>query len=176
MNVTDRLTTAAIEADPDVPLIRITRDFPATPEQIVRAHTDPDLYAQWVGPKDLSTRIDHWDARTGGSWAFTNIRGEEEYSFHGCFHEVSENRIVQTFTFDGWPEGVSLETMRFEDLGDGWTRMHSQSLTDSFEARGQMLESGMEVGINEGYAKLDELLEAGSVPAGAQSPAAEQTA
>lgn len=162
-----RLTTATIEAAPEVPLIRITRDFRATPAQLIHAHTDPELYAQWVGPKDLSTRIDHWDARTGGSWAFTNIRkgadGSEEFAFHGSFHEITEDRIVQTFTFDGWPEGVALETMRFEALGDGWTRMHSQSLTDSFEARNQMLESGMDIGIHEGYAALDALLaEAGA--------------
>lgn len=155
----DRLTTATIEADPEVPLIRITRDFHATPAQLVRAHTDPELYTRWVGPENLSTRIDHWDARTGGSYAFTNIGPDkEEYSFHGCFHEVSDARLVQTFTFDGWPEGVSLDTMRFEDLGDGWTRMHSQSLLDSFEGRNGMLESGMEVGIHEGYAALDTLL------------------
>lgn len=113
--MTDRLTTARIEADPDVPIIRITRDFEATPAQLFRAHTDPDLYARWVGPDDLSTRVEHWDARRGGSWRFVNIReaeGEtEEYAFRGCFHEVREDRIVQTFTFEGMPDAVSLETL-----------------------------------------------------------------
>ena len=166
MSTTDRLTTATIEADSEVPLVHITRDFRATPAQLIRAHTDPDLYARWVGPKELSTRIDRWDARTGGSYAFTNIdRSGQEYSFYGSFHVVTADRIVQTFTFEGWPEGVSLDTMRFEELGDGWTRMHSQSLLDSFEGRNGMLESGMEVGVHEGYEKLDELLEAGDVGA-----------
>ncbi|MEE1650635.1 SRPBCC family protein [Brachybacterium sp. J144] len=165
MTTTDRLTTAAIEADPELPLIRITRDFRASAAQLFRAHTNPEIYSRWCGPKSLDTRIDHWDARTGGSWAFTTIdrATEEEYSFHGCFHEVREDRLVQTFTFDGWPDGVSLDTMTFEDLGDGWTRMHSTSLLDSFEGRAAMLESGMEVGVNEGYEKLDALLEGGSV-------------
>lgn len=161
------ISTARIEADPEVPMVRITRDFHATAEQLHRAHTDPEVFAAWVGPHDLSTRIDHWDARTGGSWAFTNIRGEgseaEEYRFHGCFHEVRPDRLVQTFTWEGMPDGVSLETMTFEDLGDGWTRMHSTSLVDSFEAREGMLQSGMEVGVNEGYATLDRMLEAGEV-------------
>jgi len=166
MSITEHLTTATIEADPELPLIRITRDFATSPGRLLRAHTDPELYAQWVGPESLSTRIDRWDARTGGAWAFTNIDRDsgERYSFHGSFHEVAEGRIVQTFTFDGWPEGVSLETTRFEDLGDGWTRMLSTSLFDSFEGRGQMLGSGMEVGINEGYAALDALLASGTAP------------
>ncbi len=155
--------SAAIEADPKVPLIRITRDFAATPAQLFRAHMDPDLYARWCGPDSVTTRIDHWDARSGGSWAFSNLRDGEEFSFHGCFHEVSPLRIVQTFTFDGWPEGVSLETLTLTDLGDGRTRLVATSLVDSFEGRDQWLESGMETGINEGYAKLDSLLENGAV-------------
>ena len=159
--MTDHLTTARIEADPDLPLVRITRDFRATIEQLHRAHTDPELYARWVGPHDLGTRIDQWDARTGGSYRFVNTRGSEEYAFHGSFHEVRPDRIVQTFTFEAEPDGVSLDTMTFEDLGDGWTRMHSQSLVDSFEGREGMLNSGMGVGINEGYAALDSLLTQG---------------
>jgi uncharacterized protein YndB with AHSA1/START domain len=155
--------TTTIEADSKVPLIRMARDFHATPAQLVKAHTDPELFAQWIGPHDIETRIDHWDARTGGSWRFTNIHQGEEYGFHGCFHEVSADRLVQTFTFEGMPESVSLETMRFEDLGDGRTRLHSTSLVDSFESRDGMLASGMEVGVNDGYAKLDRLLEQGKV-------------
>jgi uncharacterized protein YndB with AHSA1/START domain len=149
---------AAIEADTHVPIIRITRDFAATREQLFRAHTDAELFARWVGPSDISTVIDHWDCRTGGSWAFSNTRGDESYRFHGCFHEISPTRLVQTFTFDGWPDGVSLETLTFTDLGNGRTRLHAQSLVDSFEGRDQWLASGMDVGVNDGYAKLDTLL------------------
>jgi uncharacterized protein YndB with AHSA1/START domain len=156
-------TEAAIEADPTVPVIRITRDFRATPAQLLRAHTDPELYARWVGPASLSTRIDHWDARTGGSWRFVNVRGDEEFGFHGSFHEVREDRIVQTFTWEGDPDGVALETLRFEDLGNGRTRLHAQSLVDSFESRDAWLRSGMETGVQEGYAALDGLLADGTV-------------
>ena len=154
---------AAIEADADVPMIKITRDFAATPEQLFRAHTDPDLFARWVGPDSASTRIDYWDARDGGSWRFLGEREGEEFAFRGCFHEVSPNRIVQTFTWEGMPEGVALETLRFEDLGNGRTRLHAQSLVESFEARDAWLASGMEVGVNEGYAALDRLIAQGAL-------------
>ncbi len=152
-----------IEADPTVPIIRITRDFAATPEQVMRAHTDPGLFARWIGPADIETRIDHWDARTGGSWRFLNVRDGEEHAFRGCFHEVGEQRIVQTFTWEGMPEEVSLETLTLEDLGDGRTRLRTQSLCDSFEGRDAWLRSGMEGGVVDGYAKLDALLAAGEV-------------
>lgn len=154
---------AVIEADKNLPIIRITRDFEATPAQLRRAHIDPELYARWVGPKEMTTEIDYWDARTGGSWRFINKRGHEEFGFHGSFHEVGDDRVVQTFTWEGMPEDVSLETLTFEDLGNGRTRLHAQSLVDSFEARDGWLASGMEVGINDGYAKLDELLTEGAL-------------
>jgi uncharacterized protein YndB with AHSA1/START domain len=154
---------AAIEAVADVPIIKITRDFAATPEQLFRAHTDPDLFARWIGPDSVSTKIDYWDARDGGSWRFLNVREGEEFGFRGCFHEVSPDRIVQTFTWEGMPEGVALETLRFEDLGNGRTRLHAQSLVESFEARDGWLASGMEVGVNEGYAALDRLIAQGAI-------------
>ena len=154
---------ARIEADAKLPIIRITRDFSATPEQLFRAHIDPELFARWVGPKDMRTRIEHWDAKTGGSWRFVQERDGTEYAFHGCFHVVRPDRIVQTFTYDDEPDGVALETMWFEDLGNGRTRLHGQSLCDSFEARDGWLASGMEVGVNEGYAKLDAMVADGAI-------------
>jgi uncharacterized protein YndB with AHSA1/START domain len=156
-------TQASIEAETEVPAITITRDFRATPAQLFRAHTDPDLYARWIGPHDVGTVIDHWDARDGGSWRFRNTRGEEEYAFRGCFHTVRKDRIVQTFTWEGLPDDVSLETITFTDLGDGHTRLTTTSLCDSFASRDQWLASGMETGVHDGYAKLDALLEDGAL-------------
>jgi uncharacterized protein YndB with AHSA1/START domain len=155
-------TQAAIEADSTVPIIRITRDFAATPEQLMRAHTDPELFALWIGPTNVETRIDYWDARSGGSWRFINFRDDGEFAFHGCFHEVSSDRIVQTFTYEGMPAGVSLETLTLEPIDTTHTRLHVQSLVDSFESRDMWLNSGMESGVNEGYAALDGLFERGA--------------
>lgn len=159
---TARLAEATIEADEKVPAIRITRDFRATPAQLLAAHTDPALFARWVGPNGMDTEIVVWDARDGGEWRYVARRDGEGYAFRGCFHEVNEQRIVQTFTFEGYPQGVALETLTFEDLGDGYTRLHAQSLCDSFEERDGMLASGMESGVHEGYAKLDGLLAEGA--------------
>jgi uncharacterized protein YndB with AHSA1/START domain len=107
--------------------------------------------------------IDHFDCRTGGSYRYIHSRDGQEYGFRGCFHEVGPTRLVQTFTFEGFPEGVALETMTFEDLGDGRTKLHAFSLVDSFEGRDMFLASGMETGIDEGYQKLDELIASGAL-------------
>lgn len=150
-----------IAADPNVPTIEITREFDAAPERVYQAHVDPDLYAQWTGPRGSDIKIDRWNARTGGEWAFSGEGDGQTYAFFGSFHEVRPNeRIVWTFTYEGEPDGVFLETLTFEPREDGGTRLRVLSVSQDFETRDGMLASGMDVGVNEGYEKLDELLAA----------------
>ncbi len=156
---TDQRDGTGIVADPALPTIVITREFDAPPERVFRAHTDPDLVVQWLGPRRLTMRIDRYEARTGGSYRYVHRADDgTEYGFRGVFHEVRpHDRIVQTFTFEGSPDSVSLETAVFEDLG-GRTRLTATSLMGSLEARDAMLASGAEGGIREGHERLDDLL------------------
>ncbi|WP_415972818.1 TIGR03086 family metal-binding protein [Rhodococcus sp. 077-4] len=149
-----------ILADDKVPTIEIIREFDAAPEQVFRAHIDPELYRRWVGPRSLTTRILKWDGHTGGAWAFANDRdGEEIASFFGSFHEVRDNeRIVWTFTYEGQPDSVALETLTFENREGGGTLLRVLSVVSDFATRDGMLSSGMDIGVKEGYDKLDEML------------------
>ena len=150
-----------IVSDPDVPLVRIVREFDAPKEKVFRAHTDPELVVQWQGPNGMQARVDHFDCRTGGSYRYVHTQDGEEYGFHGSFHEVRPNElIVQTFTFEGMPDGVALEKLVLEDLGNGRTRVVSTSLVDDFADRDAFVAGGMETGVREGYERLDELLAA----------------
>lgn len=154
-----RTLEATIEAVPDLPLIRISREFDATPDQVQRAHTDPELFARWIGPDSRTTVIEVWDARTGGAWRYTNTNCDGDVqTFFGSFHLVRPGRMTQTFTWGGMPDGVSLETVTFEALPGGRTTLSATSLVDSIEGRDAILRSGMDVGMREGYAKLDALL------------------
>ncbi len=148
-----------IELDERVPLVRITREFDAPVSKVFRAHTDPDLYARWIGPRDLVTEVERFDAVSGGGWRFVQRRGTDEFWFRGCFHDVREDElIVQTFTWEGLPDHVALEKVRLTDLGDGRTRLEATSLVESFEDRDAFVAGGMEHGVVEGYEKLDEVL------------------
>ncbi|WP_028660338.1 SRPBCC family protein [Nocardioides insulae] len=150
-----------IIAGQDTPTITIVREFDAPPERVFRCYADPALYARWVGPRSVTTDVGHWDFRRGGSYTFENSRdGEVIASFYGSFHEVREaERIVQTFTWEGAPDGVSLDTLTLEPLPGGRTRSVALSVVDSFETRDAILSSGMDTGVEEGYEKLDELLQ-----------------
>lgn len=141
-----------------------TRDFRATPAQVFRAHTDPRLFIRWVGPDSITSTIREWEATTGGRWSYVSADENGEYGFFGSFHEVRQDeRIVQTFTFEGWPDGVNLEILTLTDLGEGITHLESTAIFDSVESRDGMVASGMEHGIVEGYNKLDALIAAGEV-------------
>lgn len=157
--MTTHTNETRIESDPKVPLLRITREFDAPVANVFRAHVDPDLFVLWNGPRDTEMHIDHFDCRTGGSYRYTITRGEFVAGFYGSFHEIrADELIVQTFTFDGVPDGVALERLTFEALGERRTRLVATSLVDSFEDRDAFVASGMEEGVNQGYERLDEVL------------------
>lgn len=152
-------TRTQIIAEPGVQQIEITREFEAPRELVFRAHTEPDLLVQWLGPRRLTMHVDRFEARDGGTWRYVHRDADgSEYGFHGVFHGTpSLDGMVQTFEFEGAPGHVSLETLIFDDLG-GRTRVRNVSVYQSVEDRDAMVESGMESGLNEGYERLDELL------------------
>jgi uncharacterized protein YndB with AHSA1/START domain len=157
--MTTRTHETEITVDEKVPIVRMTREFDAPPAKVFRAHADPDLLTQWLGPRDLEMTVDYFDCRTGGAYRYVHRRGEDEFRFYGSFHEVRPNQlIVQTFTWEGEPDGVALQWAEFEPLEDGRTRLLVTSLVGSFEERAAIMASGMDHGVREGYEKLDELL------------------
>jgi uncharacterized protein YndB with AHSA1/START domain len=143
-----------------VPFIDFEREFDAPVDAVFRAHKEPDLVKQWMGPSEYTTDIDTYDFRTGGRWRYVQ-RNEagEEYAFNGVFHVVRENEFaIQTFEFEMFPDVVSIESLTFQDLGDGRSRVRGHATYPSLEARDGMVEGGMETGMTDGYQRLDDLL------------------
>jgi uncharacterized protein YndB with AHSA1/START domain len=139
--------------------IRIERYFDAPRELVFQAFTDPELIPEWWGPRGTTTVVDTMDVRAGGSWRVV-LTAEDggENAFRGTYREVSPpERIVQTFEWEGMPGHVAVETVTFEEVGDR-TKITNVSLFHTTEERDGMLSSGMESGMNETYARLDELL------------------
>lgn len=153
------MTKTQITAEPGMPTIQITREFAAPREFLFRAHTDPELLVQWLGPRKLTMTIDRLDPRDGGTWRYTHRDADgTEYGFHGVYHGTpSPDGIVQTFEFEGWPGHVSLETLTFEEHGDK-TLVRQNAIYQSVADRDGMIQSGMEEGLNDSMDRLDELI------------------
>jgi len=164
MTTTKNITS--IKAEPGKQEIFITREFDAPRELVFKAFTDAKLIAQWLGPRDLTMKVEKFEPKAGGSYRYIHSMGELSFGFHGVVHEVTfPERIIQTFEFEGLPEKghVTLETARFEALPGGRTRFTNQSVFQSVADRDGMLQSGMERGVNDSYERLDELFEKGAV-------------
>jgi uncharacterized protein YndB with AHSA1/START domain len=155
-----------ISAPAGTPFIDIEREFDAPRELVHQAYLDPKLIVQWLGPRKYEMRIDQWDARDGGAYRYVHTDGTDEHAFHGVFHSMAIDNMVQTFEYEGAPGHVSLDTQVLEDLGNGRTRVKSHSVFMSVEDRDMMVENGMGDGVEDGYNRLDELL-ATSQPVGA---------
>jgi uncharacterized protein YndB with AHSA1/START domain len=138
--------------------IHIERIFNALRERVWRAFTDPSLVAQWWG-RGNKLVIEKMEVERGGHWRFVEHSADGVHGFEGRYREVTPpERLVQTFEWDGMPGHVAIETVIFEDLGDGRTKVVNTSLFHTTEERDGMLQSGMEGGLNESYAALDRLL------------------
>jgi uncharacterized protein YndB with AHSA1/START domain len=152
--------TTQVVAEPGVPQIIITREFAAPRELLFRAYTEPDLLVQWLGPRQMTMTIDHFEVRHGGTWRYVHRdTNGTEFGFRGVFHGTpSPDGIVQTFEFEGAPGHVSLETVTFEALDGQRTRVSMNSIYQSVAARDAMIQSGMEHGVSEGFDRLETLL------------------
>ncbi len=153
------MTKTRITAEPGVPFIDLSREFAAPRDVLFRAHTDPELLVQWLGPRRLAMRIERFEVRDGGTWRYVHRDADgTEFGFHGVFHGTpSPQGIIQTFEFEGAPGHVSLDALTFEERGDR-TVVRIHSVYQSVAARDAMVQSGMERGLNEGYERLDELV------------------
>ncbi len=150
-----------VTAEPGKQEVIVTREFDAPRELVFKAHTDPNLYVQWLGPRGYEMVLDTFEPYSGGRYRYIHKDDKgNEFGFHGVFHTISEDLMIQTFEFEGLPEPghVTLDTMRLESLPGNRTRVTVQSLFQSVSDRDGMVQSGMEHGMREGYERLDEVL------------------
>lgn len=148
-----------LTAPVDTLAMEFSRDFDAPVHALFRAHSEPELVKQWLGPQGLRMEITEWNFKSHGGYRYSHSDESGTYGFNGTFHTVRDDEfILQTFEFEGAPDMVNIEYLWFEDLGDGRSRLRGRSICPNTEARDALLSSGMEGGMTEGYAKLDSLL------------------
>ena len=150
-----------VAAEPGKQELFIIREFDAPRELVFKAHIDPKLYVQWLGPHGYEMILETFDPVSGGRYRYVHKdKAGNVYGFNGTFHEISQERMIQTFEFEGMPERghVSLDSMTLEELPGNRTRLTIQSVFRSVSDRDGMIQAGMERGITEGYERLDDIL------------------
>ena len=153
------MSKTQITAEPGIPQIIIEREFDAPRDLVFRAYTDPELVVQWLGPRDLTMKIEEYDVRDGGKWRYISTDADgNDYGFHGVFHGTpSPESTVQTFEFEGMPGHVAMDTLTLVER-DGRTLVRTVSSFQSVEDRDGMVASGMERGVRDSDERMGELL------------------
>ena len=83
--------------------IRLHRVLRAPPERVYRAFLDADAMVKWLPPNGFTGKVQHVDARPGGSYkmSFTNFTTGSSHSFGGQYVElVPHERMRYTDRFD----------------------------------------------------------------------------
>jgi uncharacterized protein YndB with AHSA1/START domain len=135
----------AFIAEPGTYEMSMERIFDATPDRLYAAYTDPRQVPHWWGPRSYKVRVETLEARPGGQWRFVVDDPQSgQHAFRGVYHEtITNERLVQTFMYEGipGPGNVALETIQFEALPNGRTRLSHQTVFQSVAARDGMMQS-----------------------------------
>ncbi len=83
--------------------VRLHRVLRTTPEKIYRAFLDPDATAKWLPPHGFTCKVEHMDAKVGGSFrmSFRNFSTGNGHSFGGTYLELVPGELIRyTDRFD----------------------------------------------------------------------------
>ena len=138
----------------------MSRIFDAPRELVWQVCTDPELVPQWWGPRNVTTIVDKMDLKVGGVWRYIQNDDEgNEYAFNGIYRAIEPpERLTYTFEFEPMAGHISTDTIIFEALPDGRTKIITRTTFDTLEDLEGMLQSGMESGAIETWDRLEELL------------------
>jgi uncharacterized protein YndB with AHSA1/START domain len=141
--------------------ILITREFDAPRRLVYRAWTTPELVRRWWSGHRGEMTVAEIDLRVGGRWRYVMVAdGGHEVAFHGEYREiVPDERIVHTEVFEmpEAPEGEpAINEVTFSEA-DGRTTLSLLVRTPSRQVRDAIMDSGMEVGLQEQMDLLEEL-------------------
>ncbi|WP_457134759.1 SRPBCC family protein [Mycobacteroides abscessus] len=143
--------------------ILITRSFDAPAALIFRALTEPELVTRWWGFEDAQWEVCEIDLRVGGTWRYVvrqpcESEPDREVAFHGEYREIDPpHRLVSTEVFEGVPEGEAVVSTTLDEV-DEVTTMRVLVQHTCKEHRDGHVESGMEVGMQVSYNRIEDLL------------------
>ena len=144
--------------------ILITREFDAPRNLVYKAWTTPELVKRWWSGKRGEVTLAEIDLRVGGAWRYVMVaHGEFEVAFHGEFREiVADERIVTTEIYempDAEPLPADREPLNIITFSerDGRTTLTLLVQTADKELRDQIIDSGMEGGMQESMDLLEQV-------------------
>ena len=166
------MNTMKFTVGEDKKTLIVERTFAAPRSKVWAAYSQPELFAQWWGPRGWETEVKHMDFKEGGyllygmkcmdeaqgewfgkvSWGkstYTKIQPEELIEYTDAFCD-EEGKVDSNM-----PE--MLIKVEFYEEGEG-TKLVSTTVFDSPEALQQVIEMGMQEGFTQTWDRLEEFV------------------
>lgn len=144
--------------EPGTQAATIIRVQDAPRDMVFKAQTTPELFEQFWGPERYTTKVERMEIKKGGVWRVLQRDPEgNEFAFNGVYHEVTPERIIDTWEWEGMPGHVLLETIKMEEI-DGRTKLTNISVFQTVEDRDGMYRSGMVEGSEATMDRMAKLL------------------
>jgi uncharacterized protein YndB with AHSA1/START domain len=162
------MTVTAVRKDPTALTMAVESEWDAPIDRVWDLWADPRKLERWWGPPTYpATVVDH-DLRPGGrvSYYMTSPEGEKYPGWWKVGTVDAPRRLEFEDGFaddDGEPDGAmptTRSTVTFTELPTGATRMIVESRFPSREAMEQLLEMGMEEGIQAAMGQIGAILAA----------------
>lgn len=141
--------------------ILITREFDLPVELLFQAHTDPELFEQWMSHEYGITKVVNMEAKRHGSWRFQTVdaQGAVLFEANGVFHGFIPNQqIIRTFEMDNTAFDVQLEFLEFEKLSGDRSKLTMHIVYRTGELRDQMLQMPFAQGLNMAHNRLQKII------------------
>lgn len=146
--------------------VRISRVIRGNPEQVRRAHLDPELLRKWLlGPDGWRMSECRVAREVGETYRFAwekESDGSEGFALYGELKELDEPyREVTTESMEGVESEPNINEQTFTPIAAG-TLLTLVITYPTAEVRDMILETGMTEGMETSYARLEEVLTASS--------------
>ncbi len=139
-------------------ILHLRHVFGAPPRRVFAAFTDPQILANWFGPKATKTEIIELDLRVGGNYRFAmHMPDGGTAGLSGTYIEITPpERLIFSWS---WAEGITQDsevTLEFQDHEIGTELvlthrklpnieqrdLHGSGWSSSFESLTDLLEGG----------------------------------
>jgi len=160
------MTVTIVTKDPERCSMTIVAEYSATAARVWQLWAKPQLLERWWGPPTHPATVTVHDLAAGAVVRYF-MTGPDGERYHGGWRVISAeapSRLVfeDFFADEDGAENADLPKTRIvvsiEDTGAGRTRMIIESHFPSSQAMAQVLEMGMEEGIQLALSQTDALL------------------
>lgn len=139
----------------------ITREFDLPVELLFKAHTEAEIFEQWMSHEYGTTKVLKWECKKHGSYNFqtSDAQGNILFSANGVIHEfVPDQKITRTFEMENTSFPVQLDFLQFESLTEDSSKITIHSIFKSGEYRDQLLSYPFAQGLDMAHNRLQQVV------------------